>query len=313
MAGVDPTGYASMPPEERQRDEKRRADTSSICFKSPGSCSLVGVVFGGRNQQSNGAERQQISGTTNSPATSAESIMGLSSRPTQCTAGDPAGLGPQWPIGVHRPLSAGEGLNLSWATHIHTLPFLSPEGKLIVRFFYDDAIDTISQTLDGNYGGAIVSAALFLFKPGKVADKVLDAGSSADNLVVDAYSTLSKSDHIPGQAHHLNQTAAFGDVIPRSAGQSIKLEGNILVDAGAPHTLAHQSLETFWNGFRGSSSVPTNLQYARALQDSLRAAGLSDLQVQQAVRTATKERVQYGLLGGLEVPRVPRPIRNMAE
>jgi hypothetical protein len=140
-----------------------------------------------------------------------------------------------------------------------------------------------------------------------------NAPRTGDDLVIDAYGTLSKNGSIPGQAHHLNQTAAFRDVIPRNAGQSIKLEGNILTDAGAPHTLAHQSLEGFWNGFRGTATVPTNLQYTQALQQSLRAAGLSEAQVQQAVRAAIRERVQRGLFGGMEVPRVPGPIRNLAE
>jgi hypothetical protein len=63
----------------------------------------------------------------------------------------------------------------------------------------------------------------------------------------------------------------------------------------------------------GHDVVPTNLQYTRALQQSLRAAGLPESQVQQAVRAAIRERVDFGLLGGEAVPRVPRPIRNLAQ
>lgn len=160
---------------------------------------------------------------------------------------------------------------------------------------------------------------LFISLSGPVMGKFSDFGcwnnaaNSADNIVIDAYGTLSKNSNIPGQAHHLNQTAAFHDVIPKSAGQSIKLEGNILTDAGAPHTMAHQSLEGFWNGFRGTATVPTNLQYTSALQQSLRAAGLSEAQIQQAPRSSIRERLQHGLLGGMELPRVPGPIRNLAE
>lgn len=142
----------------------------------------------------------------------------------------------------------------------------------------------------------------------------LDAPNNAvDDLLVDSYGNLSRRADIPGQAHHLNQTAAYCDVIPTRQGASIKLEGNILTDAGAPHTRAHQSLETFWNQYRGTDIVPTNLEYTRALQQSLRAAGLPEAQVQQAVRAAIRERVNAGLLGGLEVPRVPRKIRNLAQ
>lgn len=137
--------------------------------------------------------------------------------------------------------------------------------------------------------------------------------AAADELLIDSYGKLSRQTNLPGQAHHLNQTAAYRDVIPTRQGASIKLEGNILTDAGAPHTTAHQSLEGFWNQYRGTELVPTNLEYTRALQQSLRAAGLPESQVQQAVRAAVNERVNAGLLGGQEVPRVPRPIRNLAE
>jgi hypothetical protein len=116
-----------------------------------------------------------------------------------------------------------------------------------------------------------------------------------------------------GQRHHLNQLASYRDIIDRQRGLSIELEGNILRDAGAPHTLAHRSLEGFWNKYRGTDIVPSNLDYSRALQQSLRAAGLSESQVEQALRAAVRERINAGALGGLEVPRVPRPIRNIAQ
>ncbi|MFO0811060.1 MAG: RHS repeat-associated core domain-containing protein [Gemmataceae bacterium] len=135
----------------------------------------------------------------------------------------------------------------------------------------------------------------------------------ANELVIDTYGNLRFRADLPGQAHHLNQSAAYRHVIPHNQGIAIKLEGNVLTDAAAPHTQAHVSLEGFWNQYRGTPVVPTNLQYTRALQQSLRAAGLSESQVQQAVRAAIRERVDFGLLGGMEVPVVPRPIRNLAQ
>jgi hypothetical protein len=104
------------------------------------------------------------------------------------------------------------------------------------------------------------------------------AANSADDLVTGAYGTLSKTSSIPGQAHHLNQDAAFKSVIPTNQGVSIKLEGNAFTEIGSPHFNAHASLDGFWNQFRRGGAnfgeVPTNLQYSRALADSLRAAGL---------------------------------------
>jgi hypothetical protein len=133
----------------------------------------------------------------------------------------------------------------------------------------------------------------------------------ANSIAIDRYGTLSQSP-LPGQAHHLNQAAAYRGVIPFEEGASIKLQGNVLSDVGAPHTLAHESLESFWSQYRGTRIVPTNLQYTRALQDSLRAAGLAETNVQQAVRAAIRERVRYGALGGMVVPNVPNPIHNLA-
>jgi len=140
------------------------------------------------------------------------------------------------------------------------------------------------------------------------SDSLLAAKTGA--LRIAPYEELSGN--VAGQAHHLNQTAAYRDIIPRKQGLSIELEGNIFTDAGAPHTLAHGSLEGFWNKFRGTDIVPTNLEYTRAAQQSLRAAGLSEVEVQQAIQAAIRERVQAGALGGMEVPRVPGPIRNLA-
>ncbi len=137
--------------------------------------------------------------------------------------------------------------------------------------------------------------------------------ASIDELTVAPYGRLSQDTSIVGQAHHLNQAAAYSDTIPYYQGLAIKLPGNIFTETGAPHTLAHAYLEdNFWQPFRDAYLVPTNLQYTRALQQSLRAAGLSELQVQQAVRSAIQERVNFGLLGGMNVPNVPRSISNLA-
>ena len=77
---------------------------------------------------------------------------------------------------------------------------------------------------------------------GTKVDDVVEGGS---DILVEPYRKLSKNKEIPGQAHHLNQNAAFKDVIPQNEGLSIKLEGNIRKDIGSPHYKAHESLEEF--------------------------------------------------------------------
>ena len=74
-------------------------------------------------------------------------------------------------------------------------------------------------------------------------------GMSLDTLQVSGkvdveigpYSTLSKNGK-PGQAHHLNQQAAYKSVMGYNSktGVCVKLEGNIFEDIGSPHYKAHE-------------------------------------------------------------------------
>lgn len=114
---------------------------------------------------------------------------------------------------------------------------------------------------------------------------------------------------VTGQSHHLNQDAAFRDVIPKNDGLCVELEGNAFRDVGSPHYSAHENLERFWNNFRSKGDLygdtPKISNYNSALYDSLRAAGLSDAQAKVAVQNGVKQQSQYGLVGDSFVPRIP--------
>lgn len=133
-------------------------------------------------------------------------------------------------------------------------------------------------------------------------------------LAIDEYASLSAREDIPGQAHHLNQDAAYRDVVPTDRGVSVKLEGNAFTEPGTPHFEAHASLEKFWNQFRRGGAQfgrrPTNLEYTRALLQSLRDASLPEDQIRAAVQAAIRQRVEWGLLGGDSVPRIPGRINQ---
>ena len=70
-----------------------------------------------------------------------------------------------------------------------------------------------------------------------------------------------------GQAHHLNQDAAFRDVIPSAKGMAIKLRGNAFTQVNSNHYKVHQSLEGFWDQYRRGGAnfgkLPTNLEYTK--------------------------------------------------
>ncbi|MEN3753044.1 RHS repeat-associated core domain-containing protein [Mangrovibacter sp. SLW1] len=124
-----------------------------------------------------------------------------------------------------------------------------------------------------------------------------------------------KNDPRPGQSHHLNQDAAYRDIIPRDSGAAIKLEGNAFTEPGTPHYEAHKSLEGFWNQYRRGGELqgqlPTNVQYTQALKRSLESAGLRSNQVNAAVRYSIQNRLEHGALGGMKVPRIPGRINQV--
>jgi RHS repeat-associated protein len=133
-------------------------------------------------------------------------------------------------------------------------------------------------------------------------------------VAIEEYGVLSNNSNIPGQTHHLNQNAAYDIVIPSKKGVSIKLEGNVFTDIGTPHYRFHANLERFWSQFRRWGSrygeVPTNLEYTKAVFDSLVEIGFSHNDAVTIINSVIKQRVKYGLLGGDEIPRIPGKINQ---
>ena len=90
---------------------------------------------------------------------------------------------------------------------------------------------------------------------------------------------------------------------------SIKLVGDAMRGQGTPHYIAHASLEEFLDLYRTGplrDTTPTNLEFTRAIFDSLIAAGISRDKALIMIREAIRERVRYGLLGGNGIPNVPK-------
>ncbi|WP_283592157.1 hypothetical protein, partial [Clostridium butanoliproducens] len=146
---------------------------------------------------------------------------------------------------------------------------------------------------------------LFAHEKGSAIEGV----SKADDILIQRHGTLKNNKDIVGQSHHLNQDAAFRDVIPREEGMAIKLEGNIFTDIGSPHYNAHKSMEGFWSQYRKGGefyrSKPEMVQYNKALYESLQSTGLSKEQSIQAMREAVKQQLDYGLTSKMNVPRIP--------
>jgi hypothetical protein len=117
-----------------------------------------------------------------------------------------------------------------------------------------DLFNGMISGMRGDTTGALLSMAAILPIGGQAAGATRLARRAAAEVVeaaptatfrIDTYSNLSGNLPPGYQAHHLNQSAAYGSIIPHGQGASIPLQGNIFIDVGAPHTSAHVSLEGF--------------------------------------------------------------------
>ena len=128
-------------------------------------------------------------------------------------------------------------------------------------------------------------------------------------LRIGRYKHLRKGLPSGEQANHLNQKAAFKDVIPSDEGVAVGVQGDAITQPGTPHYEFHKSLEKFWDQFRRggaqAGSRPTNAQYDEALKEALKASGFSSGEVAKLVREAARQRAAYGLRPRDLVPRVP--------
>jgi hypothetical protein len=124
------------------------------------------------------------------------------------------------------------------------------------------------------------------------------------------YRVMRRRTDIEGQAHHLNQEAMYGGSIPHADAVSVRLRGDAFNEPGTPHYQVHQVQEAYLDQFRTGGSrfreAPTNVEMNRAMLDALRSAGYTSVQAKTLVREAIRDRVNYGLFGGEEVPRIPR-------
>ncbi|ELQ5983771.1 RHS domain-containing protein [Cronobacter sakazakii] len=207
------------------------------------------------------------------------------------------------PTGYHQNLRMqGQYLDRETGLHYNLFRYYDPDCG---RFTQHDPI--------GLAGGInlyqFAPNALGWLDPWGLSCKTVDEGP-----VLGPHGSL-KNDPRPGQSHHLNQDAAFRDIIPTNSGAAIKLEGNAFTQPGTPHYEAHKSLEKFWDQFRRGGifyrETPTNLQYTQALKHSLEAAGLSANKVKQAIKYSIQNRIQHGALGGMNVPRIPGRINQV--
>jgi hypothetical protein len=96
------------------------------------------------------------------------------------------------------------------------------------------------------------------------------------------------------QANHLNQNAAFRDIVPMDDGLSMGMRENAITAPGTPHYNFHQSLEGFWEPYRPGreqfGKKPTNATYGEAVKKALQAGGLSPEEATYLAGRAAEQR-----------------------
>jgi hypothetical protein len=133
---------------------------------------------------------------------------------------------------------------------------------------------------------------------------------AAEMPVVESYGDMKGTLPEGYQANHLNQNAAFRDVIPQDEGAAVAMRGNAFTEPGTPHFEFHKSLESFWNQFRRRGGArygerPTNAEYSEALNQALRDGDFSPEEAAYIEREAQTNRLDHDLSDSDLVPRVP--------
>jgi hypothetical protein len=137
---------------------------------------------------------------------------------------------------------------------------------------------------------------------------------ATEQIVTEPYGQLSGSLPAGWQAHHLNQNAVYGEIIPRDEGLSVGMRGNAFNEPGTSHFAVHQSMEQFWDEYRKDGNLfneaPTNAEYGEASRRALIAGGLSPAQATELAAQAAAQRAAYGLSETSKIPRVPGRINQ---
>ena len=100
----------------------------------------------------------------------------------------------------------------------------------------------------------------------------------------------------PLQRHHINESGAYGGVIPRDHGQVVPIEG---WGTGTAHTNFHKAMKEFWRPFQPGGSrynqFPTNAQVQQAQTGAFVNAGYTAGEAKYLAGIARTERLFYGL------------------
>jgi hypothetical protein len=122
------------------------------------------------------------------------------------------------------------------------------------------------------------------------------------------------------QWHHLNQEAIYGlrPVISGNRGSAIPYPDGVVVPVGgaalslgSPHNILHVHTERFLDRCAKNQKIPTNGEYGQMVREALNEAGFPQKDIDHYCELARKQRIEYGHLDDMPIPRFPNPIPNL--
>ena len=110
------------------------------------------------------------------------------------------------------------------------------------------------------------------------------------------------------QAHHVAQNAIYGDIVLKSDGITISMEGNVFTDSESLHNGIHIFSESKLDAFREAGTLPTNAEYIAIAAQGLQSLGYNEIVVKYVMDCVIQQQLTHGLLPNMPIPKMPRKI-----
>ncbi len=110
------------------------------------------------------------------------------------------------------------------------------------------------------------------------------------------------------QVHHVAQNAIYGDIVLKSDGITISMEGNVFTDSESLHNGIHTFSESKLDAFREAGTLPTNAEYIAIAAQGLQSLGYNEIVVKYVMDCVIQQQLTHGLLPNMPIPKMPRKI-----
>ncbi len=108
------------------------------------------------------------------------------------------------------------------------------------------------------------------------------------------------------QAHHVAQNAIYGDIVLKSEGITISMEGNVFTDSGSLYNGMHTFSESKLDVFREAGTLPTNAEYIAITIQGLQSLGYNEVVVKYVMDCVSQQQLTHGLLPDMPIPKMPK-------